>query len=138
MGIDPGVSTGVAFAYYTNGAYEYTTNTATSVQEVWDQIAWPVKVLIVEEFNAQLISKYGIHTVEVVGGVIALAYKAGITVIRDTPQQRRPYIAYARAHVPPREHITVHEQRHEVDALSHVVRYLYAQGHITSLRVDNG
>lgn len=133
MGIDPGVSTGVAFAYYTNGVYEYTTNTCTDVRDVWKQVAWPVRVLIVEQFSAQLISKYGIHTVEVVGGVIAVAYTRDIEVIRDTPQSRRPYMEYARAHVPPREHITPYEQRHEIDALSHVIRYLYSAKHITSL-----
>jgi hypothetical protein len=136
MGIDPGVSTGVALAYFNpHTGWQYLTSTHKEVSEVWEFIQFPIKVLIVEEFSAQLISKYGIHTVEVVGGVIALAWKHGIEVIRDTPQQRRPYLEYARAQVPPRGAHTQHDLRHEVDSLSHVIRYLYHEGYLTSLEV---
>jgi hypothetical protein len=135
MGIDPGVSTGVALAYFEDEWY-YVTNTCKDPSEVWEQICSPITVLVVEQFSAQLISKYGIHTVEVVGGVIALAWKHGIEVIRDTPQQRRPYLEYARAQVPPRGAHTQHDLRHEVDALSHVVRYLYKQGYLISLATE--
>jgi hypothetical protein len=133
LGIDPGVSTGVALAHYMGGEWQYHTSTHREPHTVWELIQFPIKVLIVENFSAQLISKYGIHTVEVVGGVIALAWKHGIQVVRDTPQQRRPYLEYAKAQVPPRGAHTQHDLRHEVDALSHVVRYLYQNGHITSL-----
>jgi hypothetical protein len=137
MGIDPGVSTGVAIGFPQESGYGYVTFTAKEPAEVWGAIAGSlsVNVLIVEQFSAQLISKYGIHTVEVIGGVIALAWDRSIEVIRDTPQQRRPYMEYAKARVPPRGAHTQHDLRHEVDALSHVVRYLYKSGHITSLEV---
>lgn len=127
MGIDPGVSTGVAFAVEftladnTTAAWRYTSFTSTR-EEMWELIKDPVTQVVVEQFDAQIISKYGLHTVEAVGGVMALCAREDIPVVRDTPQQRRPYIDKARTLVSGGKY---HVQRHEVDAMSHVLFWLY-------------
>lgn len=130
MGIDPGVSTGVAIAtmYNPNTLKLSTIMTATCIEpeQVWDYIRPPVQILIIEKFSAQLISKYGIQTVEIIGGVKALCAEHNIKLIEDTPQQRKPYLEKARSLVPLRENHTIHE----VDALAHVVRYLYSKGYM--------
>lgn len=136
LGIDPGVSTGICLTHYDGKKWHYITSTHTDVVGVWDLIDVPVEVVIVERFHAQLISKYGLHTVDLIGGIKALAHYNGITLIEDTPTQRKPYMAYARHVLPEYPEITRHERRHEIDATAHVVRYLYKMKHITSLKVE--
>lgn len=139
IGIDPGVSTGVAIATLydletheiTAGQYNIITATCTDYNQVWEYIRPPVEVLIIEKFSSQLISKYGIQTVEIVGGVKALCAEHDIELIEDTPQQRKPFLEKARSLVPMRENHTIHE----VDALAHVVRYLYHKGYMDLVAV---
>lgn len=125
LGIDPGVSTGVAIAIESvecgTNYWHYISFTSTR-EDMWEMIKSPVTQVVVEEFNAQLISKYGLHTVEAVGGVMALCARENIPVVRDTPQQRNPYIDKARTLV---KNGYLHANRHEVDAMSHVLFWLY-------------
>lgn len=136
LGIDPGMSTGVALAFLDMGVWHYESATHTSIETVLDLIAPPVALVLIERFSAQLISKYGLHTVDLIGGVKALARYHNIPCVVQTPSQRKPYLEHARTLVPPNTHITRTEQRHEIDAMAHVVRYLYRQGFITSLEVE--
>ncbi len=53
---------------------------------------------------------------------MALCTYHSIPVARDTPQERRPYITLARTIV---KDGTLHANRHEVDAMSHVLFWLY-------------
>lgn len=122
VGIDPGVSTGVAFALETVSGFQYQTATMVTPEDVWDIVATQnIDVVIIEQFAAQTISRYGLHTVEIVGGVMAICHRNHTQIIRDTPQERRPYLPLARAMVEKGKGHTIHE----VDALSHVLRYMY-------------
>lgn len=140
LGIDPGVSTGLAFAFQSavqGQGWKYSTSTLITPEQVWEHIKRPAEgrlVVVIERFHAQLISKYGLHTVSIIGGVEALCWSNGIELVKDTPQQRKPYLEMARRLVIPEKDVRVHEQRHEVDAMSHVARYLYQQGVIRSLQ----
>lgn len=136
IGIDPGVSTGVALAFYHMDEWHYQSATHTEVGSVLDLIAPPVALVLIEQFSAQLISKYGLHTVDLIGGVKALARYHDIPCVTQTPTQRKPYLEYARSLVAPSANITRTEQRHEIDAMAHVVRYMYKSGRITSLIVE--
>jgi hypothetical protein len=102
--------------------YKYDSMTLTEHKHVWSMVRPPVSVVVIEQFGAQTISKYGLHTVEIVGGVMALCDMLSIGVARDAPQQRRPYMDLARTLVPNGE---THRMRHEVDAMSHVLFWLY-------------
>lgn len=131
IGIDPGISTGIAVAYLkpSTDEYQFITATCTEPVQVEEYIRPPVQVIIVERFSAQLISKYGIATVELVGGIKALCRREHIRLIEDTPQQRKPYIEKARSLIPGG---STHAKRHEVDALAHVVRFLYQHKYLTT------
>lgn len=145
VGIDPGVSTGIAIATLwdnTSGTrtlhYNYFSATCTEPEQVWAYIRPPVDVVIMERFNAQLISKYGLHTVRIIGGVQALCAEHEIQLVEDTPQQRKAYLSYARTKIAlPTAHDgnTKHDQRHEVDAMAHVIRYLFVRQLLTTLKV---
>lgn len=142
VGIDPGVSTGIAVATLWNTDigrlghdYIYSSATCTEPHQVWEYIRSPVDIVIIERFSAQLISKYGIHTVEIIGGVRALCCEHNITLIEDTPAQRNPYMEFAERLVTRDTTVARNDQRHEIDAMAHVVRYLVRHGHLTSLKV---
>jgi hypothetical protein len=136
LGIDPGVSTGIAIANQIGGKWRFTSLTLTTIEEVYSLVAPPIQVVVVEKFDAQLISKYGLHTVRVIGGVYALAWKYNIEVVTDTPQQRKPYLPYARKLVADTPHHNRTDLRHEIDAMAHVVRLLYKSGHISTIAVE--
>lgn len=138
LGIDPGLSTGVAVAHWAADRYNYITSTHTDVHTVLELVDSPVELVLIERFSAALIDKYGLHTVDLVGGVKAMAWHHNIPCIEQTPTQRKPYIEYAGAHVPREEGMTRHDQRHQIDALSHIIRWLYQRDYITSLRVNDG
>lgn len=135
LGIDPGVSTGVALAFHADKEWHYESATHTEVGTVLDLIAPPVRLVLIEQFSAQLISKYGLHTVDLIGGVKALARYHDIPCVTQTPTQRKPYLEYARTLVQPSANITRTEQRHEIDALAHIIRYMYKSRRIKSLEV---
>jgi hypothetical protein len=138
LGVDPGLSTGIAIAHWSADHYSYITSTHTDVHTVLELVDSPIELVLIERFSAALIDKYGLHTVDLVGGVKAMAWHHGITIIEQTPSQRKPYIEYAAAQVPAEEGMTRHDQRHQIDALSHIVRWLYQRDYITSLRVNDG
>jgi Holliday junction resolvasome RuvABC endonuclease subunit len=139
VGIDPGVSTGLAVAVMgQHGRYQIATATCiardkdddmTTSTQIWRFIRPPVQVVVMEQFAARTISKYGLHTVETVGGVMALCDAYNIQVIRHTPQQRRPYLKLARSIVAKRENHT----KHEIDALAQMLCYMWHVGYLQSL-----
>lgn len=137
LGIDPGVSTGICLAYSLRGEYRYTTATCTTPEEVWEFIDEGISVVVIERFDASLISRYGLTTHGTWWGVKALCWANNIEVVEDTPTQRKPYIPLAKHIVDSREHLTRHDLRHEIDATAHVVRYLYHEGWIKSLEVPS-
>lgn len=140
IAFDPGKSTGIAIAYMGhNERYQFATTTVTAREddsghvqpsyEAWRFIRPPVSIVILERFDARLIDKYGIHATETVGGIKALADAYSIEMLWHTPAQRTPYKRLARSIVEKRQGHT----RHEVDAMSHMLCYLYHIGYLTSL-----
>lgn len=124
LGIDPGVTTGMAIAFIEEGEIKYHTWTCNTKEEVWDFITPIVEQACVEQFEAQLISKYGLHTVELVGGIEAMCHTRNIPLYRHTPQQRYPYLeAAGQLRTKGKGHT-----HHEKDALAHVLRNLSKRG----------
>lgn len=52
-------------------------------------------VVIIEKFAADAISKYGLATVRMVGGVEALCYTYGVALVQHEPQFRRAFLDIA-------------------------------------------
>lgn len=126
LGIDPGLTTGMAVGYrdIESNKLQFMTWTCNTKEEVWDFIQKPIMIVCVEQFVAQLISKYGLHTVELVGGIEATCHFSRIPLTRQTPQQRYPYLeAAGMLRTKGKGHT-----HHERDALAHVLRNLHSRG----------
>ncbi len=120
--IDPGPHTGLAFVVNEN---EYRTYTLTGKEEVWSFLALlenKCDSIIVEVYStANRVSKYGIQTIEIIGGVDAFCAITGRKCVRRQPQQRKAFIDKARAYL----HNTNKSEftEHEVDALAHLMSW---------------
>jgi len=117
ISIDPGKTTGIAFKL-TDGIYR--TIEAETQEDVWGYIyGYPtaLKTVVIEQFvTGGRISKYGLATVELVGGVKALCHHLGIGCVVHTPGMRMAFIHEAKA-------LKVTQGPHELDALAHLLRY---------------
>lgn len=119
MAIDPGITTGLAFK--AGGVYKVAV--ATDTRDVW-KLVWEEKpdLVIIEPFQAQLISRYGLRTVELVGAVEALCWAAGIRLERRVPQHREPGMAPAIRWLEANPQ-GAKTMQHHIDALAHIMAY---------------
>lgn len=127
LSLDPGISTGVAFYSYEIDTYH--TFVTREHEKIYDLLKdMPHQgTVIIERFQAELISSYGLHTVRLVGGVEAICYIRDIKFVRQMPQQRKGFIKLAQQ--------IINSQGagwviHEVDALAHLLFYRYKMGEI--------
>lgn len=134
VGIDPGVATGFAVKF-PDGTYA--TATLTAPEQLWDLLRQyrPERVAF-EAFAAQHISKYGLHTVELVGSIRGLCFVLGMRPYGQQPQARRSFL-------PTAERIltdmlkaqgrkfanTKDKDNHELDALAHLLCLEYRLKH---------
>lgn len=116
LSIDPGGTTGIAIK--TDG--RYTTCVCKSDEELWELFRNTPDVVIIENFVAELISKYGLSTVQLVGGVKALCWTKRIPLIVHPPQKRKAFLEQAKEILS-----KDHREIHEVDALAHLLAYEY-------------
>lgn len=124
LAIDPGETTGIA-ACMTS----YDTCTLTTHEEVWDYVELmgvgpDHNQIVIERFISQAhLSKYGLRTIELIGGVKALAWQKKIPIALQTPAQRIPFEPRAREILK-----AVHKKYitdHEVSALAHLLCWRY-------------
>lgn len=118
MAIDPGGTTGIAIKT-PNG---YHTSVCKTDEELWELFVSPPSLVIIEWFSAELISKYGLSTVELVGGVKALCWSKNIPLIRHVPQERIAFIKPAKEIL---KALGYRREIHEVDALAHLLSWEY-------------
>lgn len=119
IAIDPGKTTGIAVYDGTTLA----TEVLLSQTAVWDRIS-PVGVdtVVIERFStADYLSKYGLLTIEIVGGVKAICYQQGKTLVVHSPQNRSSMQETAHTHLKGKN---VPFMIHEEDALAHMLYYL--------------
>lgn len=125
MGIDPGGSTGVAYSI--NG--HYITNTITDQNELY-KLIYDNKpdVIAVERFATDhMVSRDGLHTIEIVGGVKALCSVLGIALHIHTPQFRKAFMHPAQQQMSG----VIGKTVHEIDAMAHLLRLEYELGRST-------
>lgn len=125
MGIDPGGSTGVAYSI--NG--HYITNTITDPRDLYTLIYEnKPDVIAIERFATDhMISRDGIHTIEIVGGVKSLCAVLGIALHIHTPQFRKAFMQPAGQALSG----VINKTVHEVDAMAHLLRLEYELGRST-------
>lgn len=126
LAYDPGVTTGIALR---GRKGEYATMVTKDQDEAWEFIRPDrVDLVIFENFAAQRISKYGLKTVRVVGGIESRCSLHKIQIIKHTPQQRRAWIDIARKWLIENTGSKGTGQ-HEIDALSHIFCWEWMQEH---------
>lgn len=123
ISFDPGISTGVAIKAH-NEYRTFTTKTNTDLYEVLTQNDWDY--VIVEQYSTQLIGKYGLRTVELVGGIESLCWHDGLKLIKRSPIQRTPFVPRAKKlmrDLKLGEGLLDEVTRHQVAALSHLLGF---------------
>lgn len=124
LAIDPGGTIGIAT---TADGETFSTFTTTTAEELWWLVAagaWDM--VLCENFAAQTISKYGLHTVRLVGGVQAVCLIKAVPLTMRTPQDRRAWQEFAQKHLEERRTRT--KERfvvHQADALAHLMSWLH-------------
>jgi len=117
LAIDPGVSIGVAVKIDSK-IFTAVYSDPRDLFELIQENSHVLNYIIIEKFStAGNISKYGLYTIEVVGGVKALCLVYSIRCILQTPQQRLPFMDDAAKYT---------RKEHEQDALAHLLRYEHA------------
>ena len=116
MAIDPGGSTGVAYSI--NG--HYISNTITDPKELYTLIYEnKPDVIAIEAFATDhMISRDGIRTIEIVGGVKSLCCVMGISIHIHTPQFRKAFMHPAQQQMSG----VIGKTVHEIDAMAHLLR----------------
>lgn len=120
VSIDPGGTTGIAV---TVDGKEFNTCTYTTPEEVWSLINLPsVDKVIIERFQtSDYLSKYGLLTIEIVGGCKALCYILNKPLVIHTPVQRYSQMDVARQYLLGKG---LPFMDHELDSLAHLFVHL--------------
>lgn len=126
LSVDPGVSNGIAV--FNPFERSYLTMVTKQHKELYDffklDTAPGITQVVIENFAAQRISGYGLHTVRVVGAVEALCHVHDIPLAIRAPQQRRGFIDFAKIIIDKQESGWV---IHQADALAHLLAWQYQQ-----------
>lgn len=123
LSIDPGGTTGLAVRGENN---KIATCVVKTPEEVYAFIRVGIDYVVCENFKAEVISKYGLHTVKIVGGAYALAYVQNIHFVLHEPQDRYPFKSDAKELLETRKkELKQSYMVHELDALAHLLRFEY-------------
>jgi len=124
IAVDPGITTGVAFKDYTTG--HIVTFATTAPDKLYELISG-VDIVVIEDFTtAGRISRPGLDTVQIIGGIKALCWYLGKPYSIQMPAIRRPYVEQAaltlqKLYQHSSDHGTV--AVHEIDALAHLLAW---------------
>ena len=118
LSLDPGGTTGCAVRYSDGKFSTFTCKTPEELFKFIKDVSHCLEQVVIEDFKAELISKWGIYTVQLVGGVRALCYVYNIPVLVHRPQDRYPFRMESKLLLKSAQHVI-----HEEDALSHLLRW---------------
>lgn len=121
LAIDPGGTTGMAVRLSPDIIQTFTCPNPESVFDFVTQNKGILQQVVIENFAAELIGKWGLFTVRIVGGVYALCHQYKIEYKLHQPQDRYPFQKDAKDILSTRRGIVIHEH----DALSHLLRWEY-------------
>lgn len=124
LACDPG-SANIGIAVRIHGLYD--TCKGAVPEDLYQFFNNSIDLVIIEDFQAETISKYGISTIQIIGGAKALCWKMGIPIRVQQPQFRRAFIDDAkniRRRLNKEQH-RVGLDGHECDALAHLLAFEY-------------
>lgn len=117
LAIDPGGTSGIAL-WLPDG--KYITNVALTPEDTWSYIdPDTISRVLCENYHGQIISTYGLHTVRIIGGIMALCWKYDIPYQGRPPQARYPRLEAAKFYLKQNKGDTF--VVHEADALAHLM-----------------
>lgn len=126
MGIDPGVSTGIAIRFPGGAIVTNTIDTSKTCSVLWDTIYQDnVRAVAFETFaTGGRVDPNMIHTIELVGSIRGVCHVAGIRAFGQQPQARRSFIPDAATILQEQSKTNDHVYtKHEVDALAHLLLF---------------
>lgn len=115
---DPGGTTGVAIRMV-DGSVR--TRAETDPEVVFDLVVCSEYVVYEDFQTAFRIDKNGLHTVRIIGGIIALCYEHDISIFKHSPFKRKAFQEQAHQMLKGQRHMI-----HEEDALAHLLAYEYS------------
>lgn len=128
LAIDPGGTTGCALRLSNGDLLTFTL--ATMTRPTKKEVLFHPQLLadtlnmdgldrvVYEDFAAETISMYGLHTVRLCGLIIGICHIRDIPLIRHTPMERRPFIEDAKMALNGRKLLVIHE----IDATAHLLK----------------
>lgn len=120
LSVDPGILSGIAVRIH-DTYRTFTTKTNSDIYSLVIESRWDY--VIVESFATDNnISKFGLRTVELVGGLEALCWHDGLTFVRRTPMQRTPFVYRAKQKLALLQQVHTITP-HEISALSHLIGF---------------
>jgi hypothetical protein len=126
LAIDPGGTSGMAVRFPNGLLSTFTCSTPEEVYAFIDNTKDVLQQVVVENFQAELIGKWGLFTVRIVGGVYALCYIYNINYKLHMPQDRYPFLKEAKEHLDAiKKEKKIRYVVHEKDALAHLFRLEY-------------
>lgn len=133
IAIDPGLNVGLAFRF-DNTAWgtltmpprkDWDANFQDLIHELRKRAA-SLSCVVIESFvgRQQMLSKYGIETIELVGAVRGACLVFNIELIKQTPGERFSMVAEATSLLAARrKELKISYTDHEISALSHLLVY---------------
>lgn len=125
LAIDPGVTTGLAYKL-PDGSYQTVALGQYEEDAVWNSITPNLDLVIYENFKCVIISKFGLYTVRLIGGIQALCKSRGIRLVKQEPADRKPFVVLAASYLKEHDHTTW--MIHQKDALAQLMCYEYRNG----------
>lgn len=122
LAIDPGNHTGVA--YRTSNGKWAALMIYESPPRIFEFLKKKPMVLVIETFHtAGRISKDGLYTVRLIGGIEAIAYENGVPIVEHEPYIRMSYLQQAKELLLEQRGRRIGFTDHEMDALAHLLAY---------------
>jgi len=118
LAIDPGGTTGIAIKLPTGDYHTCVVNENSEVYEFVVKYNYD-KVLVEQFATNNVISKYGLRTAELVGGIEALCWLRKIELVRRMPQHR--VICLKQAAIMLKDVPALMD--HQIDSLAHLLAY---------------
>lgn len=136
LAFDPGGHSGVALRL--DG--ELSTCITMNYKDTWDFIQPGLDVIVYERFASSIATSHdALYTIELCGGIQALAERLGIEVVRHEPQNRIAFVTKAREIITEMRGDDVKGDGfvHEADALAHLLAFEYLESRGKRARTRN-
>lgn len=133
LAVDPGVTVGVATKIGDN----YMALEVGTKEDVWNFLRVDWDYVVVERFKtAGMISVYGLHTVEMVGGLQGICHVKSIPLTFHPPAKRKAFMREAASILTAKKVHFSKADDHAHDALAHLLAFEYYMDHPSGIKIE--